>query len=447
MSHIAEVDLAVHALTPESLSAERSAEIAAHLAECVGCQETHDFFAVSEDVLDAELRDETTWEPLVGSETYRALMEYGALVAEEDREAAEMLQPYVENPISAAWQTLVTRRRFRTGGVARTLIRAAQAVREDDPLAALTFAENAIAVSEALDDERYPASAADQLRATAWKERANAQMFLGRLPQALVSLDSAERFHRRYTPNGLGLSTVALVRAGVLYVQGRLDDAMAYAERAELGFSHVGQDKRRMDAVFLRGSIVFEAGRAADAIPLFRQTIEYGEEVQNVRLIARGSYATGDCHVILGDLSEASIHYHRALVIYRDVGPAMRRLETEWGLARVVLHGGKYSEAIARLRDVSTEFERLSMVTQAALVGLDIMEALLALGKPRRIVALAQHLFSVFTKAGMLTGALSAFAYLKEAAGSGNLTVGDLENIRSFLRRAERQPDLQFVRP
>jgi hypothetical protein len=87
------------------------------------------------------------------------------------------------------------------------------------------------------------------------------------------------------------------------------------------------------------------------------------------------------------------------------------------------------------------------MVTDAALVGLDIMEALLAVGKPRRIVALAQHLFSVFTQAGMITGALAALAYLKEAAASGSLTTAGIQDVRAFLRKAERQPSLQFVPP
>lgn len=447
MSHIAEVDLAMAALTPEALSAERHAEIAAHLAECAACQQTHDFFAVSDEVLDAEFRDTTTWEPLIGSETQRALMEYSALVAEEDQEAAELLKPYLENPISAAWQMLAARRRFRTGGVVRALIREAHAIVESAPRSALTFAENAIAIAEGLDDERYPRSAADQLLATAWKERANAQMLMGRLPEAHVSLDSAERYHRRYTPNGLGLSIVALVRAGVFYQQERLQDAMASAERAELGFAHACDDKRRVDATFLRGAILFESGRAAEAVPLFRQTIDYGEEVHNSRLIGRGSFAIGDCQLALGNPAEASVNYHRALVIFREVGPERDRLATEWGIARVVLRGGKYMDAIVRLRAVSTAFEQLSMVTDAALVGLDIIEAFLVLGKPRRIVALAQHLFSVFTKAGMLTGALSAIAYLKEAATTGELTAAGLEQVRCFLRRAERQPSLQFVRP
>lgn len=445
--HIAEVDLIAYALAPDAQSAARRAEISAHLAGCAACRQTCAFLTLSEEVLVAEARDPKTWEPAVGSPTMRSLGAWDDLAVEEDREAAELLKPYLENPISAAWQMLMTKRRLRTGGVVRALIRAAQAVREDDPLAALTFAEHAIGIAEGLDDERYPRSAAEQLAATAWKERANAQMFLGRLRDAHDSLDRAERLHHRYTPNELGLSIVALVRAGVFYVQGNLDEAMRLAERAEIGFMNVAEDKRRMDAVFLRASILFEAGRAIDAIPLFRQTIDHGEQLQNLDMIARGSYATGDCYVLLGNLGEASIHYHRALVIFRETGPALRLLETEWGIARVVLRGGKYDDAIRRLREVATHFERLEMVTQAALVGLDIIEALLALQKNRSIPAVAQHLFNVFTKAGMLTGALSAFAYLKEAATNGELLVDDLNEIRAFVRRAERQPNLQFVRP
>jgi tetratricopeptide (TPR) repeat protein len=272
-------------------------------------------------------------------------------------------------------------------------------------------------------------------------------MLLGRLPEAHVSLDTAQRYHRRYSPNGLGLSIVALVRAGVFYEQGQLQDAMVLAERSEVGFAHLGEEKRRMDAVFLRAAILFEAGRAAEAIPLFRQVIEYGETVDNIRLIGRGSYATGDCQLALGNLGEASAHYHRALVIFREVGPRPDLVATEWGLARVVLRGGKYADAIVRLRAVATAFEQLNLVTDAALVGLDIIEAFLAMGKPRRIIALAQHLFSIFTNAGILTGALAAIAYLKEAATTGELTPAGLDEVRSFLRRAERQPSLQFVRP
>jgi tetratricopeptide (TPR) repeat protein len=447
VSHIPEGELVLYAAQSDAIADARRTEIETHLALCAECQETHDFFAIREDDADEALGEEDTWEPMIGSATYDALMQYGARVAEEDRDAEIVLKSFLENPVKAAWMTLTTKRRFRTGGVVRKLSAAAHKVHKNKPRIALTFADAAISVAEVLPKDLYPALAVYQLRGTAWKERAKAQLLLGQFPQAHDSLDHAERAYRKTPHNALGLSLLALLRAGVLYEQGRLDEAMAKAERAERGFAHAGDEKRRMDAAFLRASIMFEAGDPNRALPIFHGIIEHGEKTQSAQWIALGSYAAANCEVDRMNLGEASILFHRALPIFREHGPERERLLTEWGVARVVLHGGKLTEAIRRLRDVAAEFERFGMVTNAALVGLDVSDALLALDRPAEIVALAQHLFSVFTKAGMLTGALSALAYLKEAAATNRLTKQDLAAIRIFLRRAERQPSLQFVPP
>lgn len=87
------------------------------------------------------------------------------------------------------------------------------------------------------------------------------------------------------------------------------------------------------------------------------------------------------------------------------------------------------------------------MISDAALVRLDIVEVLLALGQRRQIVQLASRLFDVFKKAGMITGQLTAIAFIKEAAAAGMLTPAGVNAVRTFLRRAERQPELAFVPP
>jgi len=219
------------------------------------------------------------------------------------------------------------------------------------------------------------------------------------------------------------------------------------AERAERGFMHSGDEKRRMDATFLRGSIMFEAGNANGALPIFRRLIEHGENTQNDHWIALGSYAAANCEVDRRNLDEASLLFHRAILIFRASGPERERLLTEWGIARVIFHGGKLAEAIRRMRDIAAEFETAGMVSYAADVGLDICEGLLALDRHKEIVALAQHLFTAFMKAGILTGALAAIAYLKEAAAAKRLRKSDIEAVRVFLRRVEHQPSLQFVPP
>jgi tetratricopeptide (TPR) repeat protein len=446
VSHIPEGELALYAAQPEAVAESRAAEIEGHLATCAECQERHDFFAVFDDELLGELTEADTWEPVIGSATMSSLMEYRERIAEEDRDAEIILQPYLENPISVAWTTLTTKRRYLTGSVVRKLSAAAHRIHRDKPRIGLTFADAAVAVAEALPDDLYPAREVYRLRGMAWKERANAQMFFGQFPQAHESLDHADRAYAK-ADHKLGLALVALVRAGVLYAQERLDEALSQAERAERGFAHYGDEKRQMDTAFLRGSIMFEAGDTNGALQSFNRIIEYGENTRSDHWVALASYAAGNCEVERRKLDEASLLFHRALVTFRKQGPEHERLMTEWGLARVVFHSGRIDNAIGRLRNVAAEFEKRGMMTYAAAVGLDIADGLIVLDRLNEIVALAQHLFSVVANAGLLTGALSAIAYLKEAAAAKSLTKQDVEAIRRFLRRAEHQPSLQFVRP
>jgi tetratricopeptide (TPR) repeat protein len=270
---------------------------------------------------------------------------------------------------------------------------------------------------------------------------------LGRFHEALDSLDRGERAYRRLASPGFGLADTAHVRAAVLYEQQRLEEAAAVAAAAERAFSHLGDDERRMKALYLRACIRYEAHDPDGAMALFRSVVDYGEETDNPAWIARGSYALGNCEVDRGQLGEASMHFQKALTIYREIGPATERVKTEWGIARVLLHADKRHEAIRRLRDVAAELESRGMVTDLALVGLDTADALLGLSRPEQIVDLAGRLFRVFKSAGMLTGALTALAYLREAAAAGTLTSESLREMRTFLRRAERQPELVFVPP
>jgi hypothetical protein len=56
-------------------------------------------------------------------------------------------------------------------------------------------------------------------------------------------------------------------------------------------------------------------------------------------------------------------------------------------------------------------------------------------------------LFRVFRAAGMMTGALTAMAYMKEAATAGKLTAAGVDAVRTYLRRSARQTELPFEPP
>lgn len=445
--HFSDVELARFATDSESIPPERRQVIEEETIGCAVCRTSLDFFGVvtADDLVDVELWEpEATWR--TEDDPMRAYIER---ISAEDREADDLLRErrLLESPTKTAWTDLQRDRALLTGGVVRRLTAHAHEVHEDDPLAAVTYADAAILISEALPDDAYPWRAVFELRGAAGKERANALRVAGEFPAALEALSHAERAYRRLRSPGFGLASTALIRAGILLEQGHLDEATAWAGKAEAGFAHIGQEERRIRAVFLRGSIRYEAGDIAAAVPLFERVQEYGEAVNGPRWLARASYAIANCEVDRQNLAEASMQFHRALVIFRAIGPDHERLATEWGLCRVVLHGGDPAEAIRRMRAVAAEFEKRGMITDAALVRLDIAEALLAFGETKQIAEIAARLFRVFRDAGMMTGALTALAYMKEAAKAGTLTTAGVHAVRSYLRRSARRPELVFEPP
>jgi hypothetical protein len=102
---------------------------------------------------------------------------------------------------------------------------------------------------------------------------------------------------------------------------------------------------------------------------------------------------------------------------------------------------------VQRLRAVRDEFTQMGAITDAALVTLDLMETYLALRKPTEARRAAGNIVALFTEVGMLTGAVVAANWLKQAAAARRVTPSILDAIRRYLRRVDLQPDFAFVPP
>lgn len=440
--HIPHPELSLFAHDKLEVAPGRREEIESHIANCAECGATLDFYAVAEE----DLGDLAVWQPIIGS-TAAAMSAYAYQCAAEDAEAEELLKEYFEKPRKAALMNIGNHRRFHTGGVVRRLNAKAHEVVGSKPLDALIYADLAQVVAELLPDDLYPNKAVYELRGAAWKERANALLRLAKFDDALESLRLAESAFENLRSSGYGLASVELVRAAVYYERRELDVASTHVDVAEHIYAHLRMERHQMKAVHLRGSIQYLALELTEAASTFQRVIDFGEKVGDSEWVAKGSYARANCELDRGDLGEASRLFHKALVIFRETGPAEDRIVTEWGVARVVLHSGKASDAVRRLRDVIAAFEVVGRVTNVALAGIDLAEALLVLERWDEVVKVAAHAFRVLKRAGDVTGALTALAYLKEAAVMRHLTPETLNAVRQYLRRVEREPDLLFVPP
>ncbi|HEV7768054.1 MAG TPA: hypothetical protein VGQ76_23830 [Thermoanaerobaculia bacterium] len=443
MEHISERTLGLYAVDPTSL--RNHLEIEVHIAECSQCHQALE--AVKS--FDTLLRDPESWTHRDTAVAPPDLRSFAARAAAEDALAAELLDEF-QHPDAAArfvWTDIARKSEYQTGGVARVLCRWANRMSERDPLYALKLAEAAICISAELPDSSYPRKTIHNLRGDACKEQANAYRALGRLADALRAIATAEEQYCKLPHAGIGLLAVTYIRGIIQYEQGDLDAAEHSLSRAATDALHFRASDRYMSARYMLGQITYDRGDYAAAAIVFETILRYGEEQRDLLWVARASQAIGGCCLELGKYADANRSLHKALQLFADLdfGPEVTR--THWTIARLIFAEGNGSQAIFRLRRTITEFTDYEMLTDAALVAVDLAEILHATGRPREIPKVLSNVVQRFMEAGKLTSALAALAYLKEAATAGAMTTELVAYVRRFVVRVDREPELLFAPP
>ena len=441
MTHLTEEALALYAFDPEE-DLDR-AEIESHVGACPQCSSNLTFIRW----VDAGLRDPDTWEVAERDvpATRAAIRDLAAQVAAEDEEAERLLEDLVANPARLAFANLGTKRGYLTAGVVRRLIRAASDACEREPLDALTFADCAIDIAAHLSN--CLSSVVHELHAHAWKERANALTALGQFDASFDALDHAEREFAEAPGTPSGTAIVQYIRAWVHYSRGELDRATKLLSMSAATYLSLGETDPYMRTRHLLANVMFARGDVRGARAVYEEILAWGEAENDPIWIARESNTVGRCALEMGELTAAVFSFHRSVQTFRDLGKHAEALRPQWGLALVVLASGKPAEALARFAAVREDFHESKMLSDEALISLDIMDALHALSRDRENVAIASDIIQTFTRAGMLTSALTAFAYLREAAARGPVTPTMTRHVRQFLKRLECEPALLFRPP
>jgi tetratricopeptide (TPR) repeat protein len=448
--HPSEDLLSTYALD-EALVEDR-AELEAHLDGCAPCQAR--LAALLE--IERLFGNEDAWTDVgvvpMRPPGQRALSAIAARDRREDAEADALLTPILERFISGSsrrfmWDDIASAPEYHTAGVVRKLADAADKAQYSVPLRALILAETASVIVGMLSPRVYTSTEIAALRGVSWKQQANANRQLGRFPEALAALGRAERAYRELRRPELDLASITFIRATIAFEQQKYDVAKQLAEESTSVLAQLGQTELYLRSRYLQGCIAFEEGEVGHAQPIFEMVLAHGEANGDLSWIARASFELGNCHMKRGELARATQLFHQSLVMFRNLEMVVEEIRCRWCLALIVQRGGRYDAAVPRLQDVRDEFSKLGVICDAALVTLDIMETFLLLGKPREIRRSAGNIVKLFKEAGMVTGALTAAGYLKQAAALHGVTPTVIDYIRRYIRRVALQPDLAFVPP
>jgi len=419
-----------------------------HVTLCGSCRGLLDELRA----FDAALASESIWD-LAGHADDGppvAIRTLADLMAKEDSDAAELLGPLVASPVSFRRANVAALPQLRTAGVVRRLCAESRSLRERQPMHALVVADAAIAIGDQLAPSRYPQALLDELRGDAWHERANVLRYLGRPAEALDALDIAERAYSRSPVAVYWTAIVEYSRAVVFLETGRLEEAVQLARKSARIFRQFGEDERYVHAKMLEAAVLFDHSRYRDARDLFLGLISTARELGDAATLARLYLNVANCQLRLNELTSADTYFARALSLYEALGLETERIRTRWNIGCLRIAAGDVADGLARLREARREFEELGARTDAALVTLDIAEALLAGGSEagaREAAELSASLVRSFTGFGMTGNALTALAFLQEAFASGKVTPQLVRHVREYLESHPDQDGVPFVPP
>jgi tetratricopeptide (TPR) repeat protein len=225
----------------------------------------------------------------------------------------------------------------------------------------------------------------------------------------------------------------------------RFAEAVSILRAARPILAAYGDRKRVAVSDSTEALVLMALGRYSEALTIHLQISADTTLDQESRTC--GLNNAGQCYLELSRFTEARGVFAQTIPSFEALGRVTMRAMSRWWLARVFLGEGRHEQALPLLMEIRAEFEELGMSEDVALVSLHAADALLVLGRPSQVADLCRSAIEYFRQAGLeySQSAMTALAYLREAADKGTLNPAKVDQVRNFFKILPKQPNLLFA--
>jgi tetratricopeptide (TPR) repeat protein len=157
----------------------------------------------------------------------------------------------------------------------------------------------------------------------------------------------------------------------------------------------------------------------------------------------------GYCAAQVGRLDDAVRYFDLTARILETVDSRTEAVRTRWNVAVLLGKSGRLTQAYQRLQSINVDLESLGMTSEAAVNALEIAELLLAEERYAEVDQICRRAMDSFRQAGVeyTARALTALAYMQEAAQNHRVTPALVQTVREYIRQLPAQPNLLFAPP
>lgn len=363
----------------------------------------------------------------------------------ERTNAADVVTQLLHDTPREEWLTLANRPELQNNGALEQLSREIDKALDRQPQDALPLSLLATTIADSLSDDQYPAVVTAQLRAHAWKDRAQALSVNGKNQEALVEINRAEERLARYATAAHDCAIVRLVKANILQNLNQFAESHALLRECHVVFRQHG-DQRRLLYTGVNEANLYYRQKAFDfAADAYRRLVEPATRVGDRTLLAAIHLNLGYCLIELEDATQANIHVSTAVALLNDLGNHIDAARTELACGRLLVARGRTTEGLLRLRTARNQFTTTGLMSEAGICALDIAGALLIQRRERE----AREMFEyAMNEVGSQNErARAALNYLASEFAAHDATPAAVHHVSRYLEALNTDPTLEFVAP
>jgi hypothetical protein len=230
----------------------------------------------------------------------------------EREEAAGRVERLLRETPREEWPRLAEHRALHDCGALERLSAEVSSRLPSAPRDALAISAIAVSIAETLHRDAYPAVIRAQIRATAWKDRAQALSHVGRDAEALDAARRAESMLEGFGSVAHDRAIVRLVKATILLELGRDGECLQLLRECRSVFRDHGDDRRQLDCGMREGDLLFGRAADADARRVYSSLVEVARTVADFAALSRLHDGIGHCSARLGETALAAMHFAAA---------------------------------------------------------------------------------------------------------------------------------------
>jgi len=265
------------------------------------------------------------------------------------------------------------------------------------------------------------------------KERANALRRLMRYSEAAEALDEAEMEYRRLVAPFYELAFVEWGRATLAFALKQFPEARDRAASARGVFLEYGDEIAAAEVRLLEGGIAFDAGDIREARRRFEEAAAVFVQHKERPALALAYQNLCTCDLRLGALEDAQRFHALACDLLKRFDMKAEAVRLSWSVWEAFAAQGKRETALPCLREAAAGFSALGMEGDAAEVGLDILEQLVALERYEEAIPLARDIASICQREGVALDVANAVAYLEQAVRATRATAEFVRQTKLFV--------------